>query len=138
MAGDARRNIIGGATDGSPIHGAPSFLSKVGCVRAAGALLPMRRLLPEEIDAAVQEVERLKAALSCSTDGESYLGMRGGVEKDRQVLCSLLHLAMQALDRLREKEIEVLKAASAAATATGKFARLGEERVSHPRVHDHL
>lgn len=87
----------------------------------------MRRLLPEEIDAAVQEIECLKTALSCGADGESYLGMRGDVEKDRTVLCSLLHLAMQALDRLREKEIEVLKAANAAATATGKCARLGEK-----------
>lgn len=88
----------------------------------------MPRLLSEEIVAAVREVEHVKVALSSSSeDGESYLGMRGHDPTERLALLQLLHLSLSGVDRLREKEIEVLKAAAAAAAATGQCTHLGKE-----------
>lgn len=93
----------------------------------------MPRVLSEEIDAAVREVECLKAALSSSGEGgESYLGMRGHVQADRQALLQLLQLSLSSVDRLREKEIEVLKASTAAAAAAGQCARLGKTQLKKP------
>lgn len=68
--------------------------------------------LVEEIDAAVVEVESIKTALKCG-EGKmemSYLGLVGG--SDRRSLLQLLQSGMQQLDRLREKEIELLKSRS--------------------------
>lgn len=80
----------------------------------------------------------MKAALSCgSEDGVSYLGMRGHVQADRLALLQLLHLSLSSLDRLREKEIEVLKAATAAAAAAGQCAPLGEKFASRAGIGQH-
>eukprot|EP00752_Nemacystus_decipiens_P018239 g16367.t1 len=89
----------------------------------------MPRPLSEEIDDAVREVECVKAALSSTDeDGEGYLGMRGHLQAERLALLQLLNLSLSSLDRLREKEIEVLKASTAAAAATGQQrTRLGVE-----------
>lgn len=90
----------------------------------------MPRPLSEEIDDAVREVECVKAALSSTgEDGESYLGMRGHVQADRLALLQLLQLSLSSVDRLREKEIEVLRASTAAAAATGQCTRAGKKNL---------
>ncbi|CAM9687678.1 unnamed protein product, partial [Scytosiphon promiscuus] len=87
----------------------------------------MPRLLSEEIDAALRDIECVKAALSGSSSSgsrgskgdetePSYLGLRA--PQDRLPLLELLKLSLGQLDRLREKEIEVLRAATAAAAAS--------------------
>lgn len=93
----------------------------------------MPRPLSEEVDDAVREVECIKAALSSTgEDGQSYLGMRGHVQAERLALLQLLHLSLSTVDRLREKEIEVLKASTAAAAAAGQCTRVGKKSPQRP------
>lgn len=66
--------------------------------------------LSEDMEVAVREVEDLKAALRDDGKTLSYLGLRGNRDKD--VLLQLLLSGMQQLDRLREKEIVLLRTAS--------------------------
>lgn len=83
----------------------------------------MPRLLSEEIEDALREIECVKAALSSSSSrgsgddaGASYLGLRA--PQDRLPLVELLKLSLGQLDRLREKEIEVIKASTATTAAS--------------------
>lgn len=93
----------------------------------------MPRPLSEEVDDAVRELECIKAALSSTgEDGQSYLGMRGHVQAERLALLQLLHLSLSTVDRLREKEIEVLKASTAAAAAAGQCTRVGKKSPQRP------
>lgn len=93
----------------------------------------MPRPLSEEIYAAVREVECVKAALSSTgDDGESYLGFGGQVQADRSALLELLRLSLSSVDRLREKEIEVLKASTTAAAAAGQCTRPGKKICERP------
>ena len=95
--------------------------------------LVMPRPLSEEVDDAVRELECIKAALSSTgEDGQSYLGMRGHVQAERLALLQLLHLSLSTVDRLREKEIEVLKASTAAAAAAGQCTRVGKKSPQRP------
>lgn len=68
----------------------------------------------EEMEVAAREVEALKAAFGDDGENSSYLGLRG--VRDRDVLVKLLLAGMQQLDRLREKEIVLLKNAAAGLT----------------------
>lgn len=83
----------------------------------------MMAKLSDEIDAAVREVGWVKAALMGShgdADPQGYLGLT--CAKDRAPLLQLLQLSMQQLDRLREKEIELIRSATATATVTATAA----------------
>lgn len=66
--------------------------------------------LSEDMEVAVREVEDLKAALRDDGEASSYLGLRG--TRDKDALLQLLLSGMQQLDRLREKEIVLLRKVS--------------------------
>lgn len=80
----------------------------------------------KEIETAVREVEIIKCTLAGDGSqpgfnqpkggGEvphSYLGLCGASPTDRAALLDLLHAGMQQVDRLREKEVEILRAGGA-------------------------
>lgn len=76
--------------------------------------------LSAEILASKRDIELIKGALSRGDDdgnGSVFLGLSG--RNDREPLLKLLQLSMQQLDRLREKEIELIKAAAASAASAG-------------------
>lgn len=80
--------------------------------------------LSEDMEVAVREVEEVKAALRDDGEAFSYLGLRG--TRDKDALLQLLLSGMQQLDRLREKEIVLLKKANGRA-----------EQCQSPLPHDH-
>lgn len=92
----------------------------------------MMAKLSVEIDAAVRDIGSVKAALmggdGDDAEPQGFLGLT--CPKDRAPLLQLLHLSMQQLDRLREKEIELIRSATATATATATAVRQAKKPYS--------
>lgn len=88
--------------------------------------------LSNEIDAAVREIGCVKAALmgrdGDNAESKGFLGLT--CAKDRAPLLQLLQLSMQQLDRLREKEIELIRSATATATTAATAVRQAKQPYS--------